>query len=349
MKNSLITSCPHCNTRFRLLPAQLEAAGGMVRCGVCNEVFDGHQLLEQPQQDNDAELLIDEDLGLDLESKSFEQKLAMQSAREQEMFSFAEPQHNPFTQVQHSEPGYDEEAWAAELLAQEGEQLPEDLQLTLVPQADEDTDNRLSLTPQQILPAVIASPPENTVDDEQQQSDLFDIYDEPLQLSWQPKNKSLGKRIALVLAIIVCLLALVGQYIYFNYQQLARNPAIAQLMQSYCPTLGCPLPKMVDTSLLKSSNLMVRRHPEFDEALLIDAVIYNRASYNQAYPLIRLDFLDQQQQIIASRTFNPGEYLGGELAGSQSMPAQIPIRISFEVLNPSSLTSDYSLEFISPE
>ena len=94
---------------------------------------------------------------------------------------------------------------------------------------------------------------------------------------------------------------------------------------------------------------MVRKHPEFKDALLIDAVIYNRASYVQAYPLIKLNFLDAEKNTLASRSFSPAEYLGGELAGSQQMPAQIPIRISFEVLIPTKLAEHYSLEFLSPE
>lgn len=38
---SLITRCASCATAFRVLPAQLSASGGRVRCGKCGEVFDG--------------------------------------------------------------------------------------------------------------------------------------------------------------------------------------------------------------------------------------------------------------------------------------------------------------------
>ena len=33
------TQCPHCDTKFRVTEAQVQAADGFVRCGVCNEVF----------------------------------------------------------------------------------------------------------------------------------------------------------------------------------------------------------------------------------------------------------------------------------------------------------------------
>lgn len=38
---SLVTRCPQCATAFRVLPAQLSAKGGKVRCGKCTAVFDG--------------------------------------------------------------------------------------------------------------------------------------------------------------------------------------------------------------------------------------------------------------------------------------------------------------------
>lgn len=38
---SLVTRCPVCTTTFRVLPAQLSARSGRVRCGKCAEIFDG--------------------------------------------------------------------------------------------------------------------------------------------------------------------------------------------------------------------------------------------------------------------------------------------------------------------
>ena len=46
---SLVTRCPQCATAFRVLPLQLSAKGGKVRCGKCATVFDGvvHLLAQQ--------------------------------------------------------------------------------------------------------------------------------------------------------------------------------------------------------------------------------------------------------------------------------------------------------------
>ena len=42
---ALATICPHCNTTFRVAADQLKLRGGIVRCGACNEVFDGNAAL----------------------------------------------------------------------------------------------------------------------------------------------------------------------------------------------------------------------------------------------------------------------------------------------------------------
>lgn len=41
------TQCPHCDTRFRLQPEQLDAADGLVRCGRCRTVFNARAHLEE--------------------------------------------------------------------------------------------------------------------------------------------------------------------------------------------------------------------------------------------------------------------------------------------------------------
>jgi predicted Zn finger-like uncharacterized protein len=55
---ALAAICPHCHTTFRVAADQLKLRGGIVRCGACNEVFDGNAVLVDldaiPLQDNGA-------------------------------------------------------------------------------------------------------------------------------------------------------------------------------------------------------------------------------------------------------------------------------------------------------
>jgi predicted Zn finger-like uncharacterized protein len=52
------TVCPHCNTRFKITKAQLEAHHGMVRCGHCLQAFDTNPNFTPDQLDLQLELPI---------------------------------------------------------------------------------------------------------------------------------------------------------------------------------------------------------------------------------------------------------------------------------------------------
>jgi predicted Zn finger-like uncharacterized protein len=54
----LITTCSHCNARFRVTPQQLNLRQGQVRCGRCSEVFNGFGALERfPDDDTGGRML----------------------------------------------------------------------------------------------------------------------------------------------------------------------------------------------------------------------------------------------------------------------------------------------------
>ena len=143
--------------------------------------------------------------------------------------------------------------------------------------------------------------------------------------------------------------ALATQYVAYHFDELARQDQYRPWFETLCPNIGCSLPSKVEISLIKSSNLVVRSHPEFNGALVVDAIIYNRATFAQPFPLLEIRFADLNGQLLASRRFKPSEYLAGELAGQAEMPPQTPIHISLDILDPGNKAVNYSLSFHSPE
>ncbi|UUC49727.1 DUF3426 domain-containing protein [Pseudomonas citronellolis] len=178
---------------------------------------------------------------------------------------------------------------------------------------------------------------------------LRDLSDEPLQLDWQKPKSRWGRRLLWLLLILLALAGLGGQYVAYHFDELAREDAYRPWFAELCPQLGCTLPSKVDVEQIRSSNLVVRSHPDFSGALVVDAIIYNRASFSQPFPLLELRFADLNGQLIASRSFKPSEYLGGELAGRSEMPPQTPIHVSLDILDPGPKAVNYSLSFHSPE
>ena len=178
---------------------------------------------------------------------------------------------------------------------------------------------------------------------------LVDVVDDPLQLDWQKAKPHWAKRLLWGLLTLLAAGLLAFQYISYHFDEMARQDQYRPWFQQLCPMLGCQVPTRVDVSRIKSSNLVVRSHPDFKGALIVDAIIYNRAPFSQPFPLLELRFADLNGQLIASRRFKPSEYLSGELAGRGDMPSQTPIHIALDILDPGPKAVNYSLSFRSPE
>lgn len=178
---------------------------------------------------------------------------------------------------------------------------------------------------------------------------LVDVVDDPLQLGWEQPRPNWAKRLLWGLLTLLAAGLLAFQYVWFHFDEMARQDQYRPLFQQVCPMLGCQVPSRVDIARIKSSNLVVRSHPDFKGALIVDAIIYNRAPFSQPFPLLELRFADLNGQLIASRRFKPSEYLSGELAGRGEMPSQTPIHIALDILDPGPKAVNYSLSFRSPE
>ena len=147
---------------------------------------------------------------------------------------------------------------------------------------------------------------------------------------------------------LLALLALPAQFFYYNFDALARDQRSRPLLESLCLIAQCELPARVDISRIRSANLLVRPHPEFPNALAIDVILYNRADFEQPFPVLQMHFTDAGGRDVANRRFRPEEYLSGELAGVRLMPPQTPIHVGLNMLDPGPQASGYRLEFLSP-
>ncbi|OEC34242.1 MJ0042 family finger-like domain-containing protein [Pseudomonas cuatrocienegasensis] len=198
-------------------------------------------------------------------------------------------------------------------------------------------------------PPLAPRPPRRRSEPALRDEALLNLNDDPLDLDWQPPRTPWGRWLGWGLLNLIAVAALAGQYMHYHFAELARQDQYRPWFEQLCPSLGCTLPSKVDISQIKSSNLVVRSHPEFSGALVVDAILYNRAPFAQPFPLLEMRFADINGKLLASRRFKPSEYLAGELAGKAEMPTQTPIHVSLDILDPGARAVNYSLSFHSPE
>lgn len=138
------------------------------------------------------------------------------------------------------------------------------------------------------------------------------------------------------------------QYLAFNFESLARTPTWRGFYATVCGAFPCTLPGLSDISKVHGSNLVVRQHPEYPSALVVDVLLFNTAAYQQPFPALELGFTSLQGTPVAGRRFNPSEYLRGELQTMELMPVDTPVHVSLEILDPGTTAVNYTLRFFPP-
>ena len=145
---------------------------------------------------------------------------------------------------------------------------------------------------------------------------------------------------------LLALVVLAGQYAFFNFDRLARTPQWRPLYAQACNLLGCRLPNRSDIGQLRGSNLVVRSNPNYQNSLIVDAILFNEANYAQPFPVLELSFTSLNGKPVASRRFMPSEYLHGDLRNMATMPPNTPLHISLEIVDPGQQAVNYNLRLL---
>ena len=133
------------------------------------------------------------------------------------------------------------------------------------------------------------------------------------QLPFAPTQTT--RSIASLLWILGCLvlaLLLAAQYVIFNLENLVKNPAYAQRLQSICSVAACSLPS-ADLSALTISNTFHRSSQIKTAGTFSDigATLSNGNPQSQLYPNVKISVYGKDQ-IIGEFIADPNDYLLGK-------------------------------------
>lgn len=168
--------------------------------------------------------------------------------------------------------------------------------------------------------------------------------DAPVVLKPRREPINWGHLLSWTLLCLVAISMFVAQYIYFNFESLAVKPTTRPWFEQACTQIGCRLPDIPDPSKLRVEELVVRKHPTAENALVVDAIVKNSARFPQPMPALMLRFTNNANEVVASRLLRPIDYLRGEARLLRRMPPDTPIRISLDIVDPGTSAVNYSLD-----
>ena len=169
---------------------------------------------------------------------------------------------------------------------------------------------------------------------------LMNIMPEPVEMTTRYDRQRSAKRLWGGLSLLLVLILFI-QIAWLQFDNLNRTEPYRSFYASVCSAVGCKLPALVDRSKIRAYNLVVRNHPKLENALIVDAILLNNASFQQPFPDLILAFSTIDDTPVASRRFKPQEYLRGELAGRSLMPQNQPVHLTLELVDPGSAAVNY--------
>jgi predicted Zn finger-like uncharacterized protein len=367
-------NCPHCGTSFSVASEQLKVANGHVRCGVCMKVFKAGEGVEEEPKPQDImtasskESSLDNDANIEewikknqkshvskphgpveapendssIESLSFDDEI---SDAFEDLKPAPKPGSNDFEieEDQESIP-----AFAATLEDDNSlDSVSDPAKRGKATKADDSFDD-LDMSDDPFDGDGFADDYDNDIfsndDDDEPVVHVSlgstDIEDEPtLEARLQPKK--LWPSLTIVFSLL-----LITQLLVKNFNDLAIDPSYRGFYSVFCSMGICDLPPLENVDSIRASNLIVRPHPKQKGALIVDAIMNNRAPFDQAFPKLLLSFSNIQGKTIASRLFTPEEYLQGELTKLKTLPSQSPLHLSIEIVDPGKKAISYHLDFL---
>jgi predicted Zn finger-like uncharacterized protein len=151
-----------------------------------------------------------------------------------------------------------------------------------------------------------------------------------------------------MLASLVLLTLLIGQLGFLYRDELAREPQLRPWIERACAYLDCVLQPPQDVGRIELAHATVMPHPDYAQALFLDATIINRAEFAQPYPLLEVTLTDSNGQPVARRTFRPQQYLTPGRVATANMPSNVAVPLRLEFTQPDARAIGYEIQLLPP-
>jgi predicted Zn finger-like uncharacterized protein len=325
----MITRCPGCRTAFRISVEHLRPAHGQVQCGICSQKFDA---IEHLLEDSDFEATETPPPT----PPSIGEAPAAAAATEPKRSKAAV---RPGLQID------------AATLEDESSDLRFEFRGVADADlhADIDADQHLpgEGTPSHASPTLrgrnedilLSELPRMDVDREEIEALRHYLQHGPAAVT--PSSPWWGVAAALLLIVLA------GQLLWYQRDLLFdRLPQARVLWDRLCAGQLCELPARRDLQSLHVASRDVREHPQYGDALLVNATVVNEAPFTQPFPVVELTLFDQSGTTIGVRRFDPEEYLDSSIPIDTGMRPGQPVYIVLELAAVASHAVSFEFKFL---
>jgi predicted Zn finger-like uncharacterized protein len=344
---ALATQCPHCGTQFRVAADQLKLRGGIVRCGACQQIFDGNSALIDLAAGPAPVVAAPADAADEVSSPPVDETPVETLAPVSEPVAQQEPDPEPAPTPASTpepdtlpalEPSREHTADSIgppTLLLREssGGSPPIVSNVPASPRnrAAEARARRVKAAPPRIdeAPKPPPPPPKPKPD-----------IDEPefVRSTRQREASSKTRRIALAIGSVLLLIVLVVQAaVSFRDVLAARHPGLRPALVSTCALLGCSvnLPARPEQLVIETGELITLG----GNAYTFSTVLRNQGDMALAWPSLELTLNDLDDKPLVRRVFTPHDYAGAAAAAPTGFAArgeqQVRIHFRLEGAEPS--------------
>ncbi|MDT8283490.1 MAG: DUF3426 domain-containing protein [Gammaproteobacteria bacterium] len=292
------TQCPHCDTYFRITETQINLAEGLVRCSVCNEVFNALEIASQHEQQ--ASLLGDALTG------NRPQPVTETTAATASNSEWPPTDEQPVPDKISDETSTND-------FDNNIQPLPEDTQ-SVATQGD--TEESITLASNEASNEVN----NETAATDDTQKDAFDFFNEESNKSLShvvpekyrdtyTTTSSTLSNLLWTAGSLILIAALVIQYAWLNRNQLNQAPQTQAWLEKICQQVECKNISIREPGKIELISRNVYSHPNEKNALMINITMRNNAGFAQPYPVMQVAFSDVRGTAVAARRFLPAEYL----------------------------------------
>lgn len=353
----MITRCPGCRTVFRLSAEHLKMARGQVQCGLCNLQFDAIENLLEESEVLAAPAAEGAPAVPDAPAATEMPEWAYDDLSSPEAQTPGPPEAADEESLRRASEAMEERD--ADLAIRAFEEELEALKRAEESHGEHAAEPETRAGSAQAAPPLIGAEPDEDSMRREPDADAVLLSDLP-HVSVERDDvaalrsylrESDGRERAgspwWGIAAALLLVALLGQAAWYQREWILDHvPGLRDQWQAWCEGNACALPPRRDVAMLHVVSRDVRDHPQYLDALLVNATIVNDAEFTQPFPVVELTLFDKAGVALGVRRFQPREYLDASVNVEAGMKPRQSIYVVLEIAGTSSEAVSFEFKFL---